>query len=428
MKRALRSRGAPRKRLGLRSSAAVRTQPRHADRPARGDGRDVPVPADLEMDSRRRPASESTSTTRRRVGRRHRRRSPPARSTSAHPTRRCPRSAHGVQRASSSRGRSRRPVPYNLPGLSKRLRLDGPTLARIYLGDITNWSDPALRAINPVAQASPTSRSRRSTARTDRGRRTTSPSTFVGQPRVEEQGRRQHVGQLPDGRRRPRELGCRRCRRTPGALTYVDVAYSIRTSSRSRRSRTGPASTQRRVSAGSSRRSRSCRGRCAPLAAEDRRSPDGGRAARLPDRDLHLRDRADVSEKAADLRKFVYWAVTGQKFGPPLLFKPLPVTVQAFAFREIKKIQGASSLSGMTSIEDEDPAAPRKSSSSGAGFRSVTFSSRVSRSGPSVAATRPPRPDRVQGRRAQAWPAIQEFGLSFLWTETGTRSRTCTAP
>ena len=47
--------------------------------------------------------------------------------------------------------------------------------------------------------------------------------------------------------------------------------------------------------------------------------------------------------KAVDLRKFVYWAVTrGQKFGPPLLFEPLPVTVQAFAFREIKKIQPAA--------------------------------------------------------------------------------------
>ena len=44
--------------------------------------------------------------------------------------------------------------------------------------------------------------------------------------------------------------------------------------------------------------------------------------------------------KAADLRKFIYWAVTqGQSFGKPLLFQPLPVQVQAFAFREIKKIQ-----------------------------------------------------------------------------------------
>jgi ABC-type phosphate transport system substrate-binding protein len=49
------------------------------------------------------------------------------------------------------------------------------------------------------------------------------------------------------------------------------------------------------------------------------------------------------SAKAADLRKFVYWAVTrGQSFGPPLLFQPLPVPVQAFAFREIKKIQAST--------------------------------------------------------------------------------------
>ena len=32
----------------------------------------------------------------------------------------------------------------------------------------------------------------------------------------------------------------------------------------------------------------------------------------------------------------------GQKFGPPLLFQPLPKTVQAFAYREIKKIQGGT--------------------------------------------------------------------------------------
>ena len=49
------------------------------------------------------------------------------------------------------------------------------------------------------------------------------------------------------------------------------------------------------------------------------------------------------SSKAADLRKFIYWAVTqGQRFGPPLLFQPLPKTVQAFAYREIKKIQSSS--------------------------------------------------------------------------------------
>jgi phosphate transport system substrate-binding protein len=49
---------------------------------------------------------------------------------------------------------------------------------------------------------------------------------------------------------------------------------------------------------------------------------------------------ASKSAKAAELRKFIYWAVTqGQKFGPGLIFQPLPQQVQAFAYREIKKIQ-----------------------------------------------------------------------------------------
>ena len=46
------------------------------------------------------------------------------------------------------------------------------------------------------------------------------------------------------------------------------------------------------------------------------------------------------SEKAAELRKFIYWAITaGQKFGPPLLFAPLPKPVLAFNYKQIKKIQ-----------------------------------------------------------------------------------------
>ena len=49
------------------------------------------------------------------------------------------------------------------------------------------------------------------------------------------------------------------------------------------------------------------------------------------------------SSKAAELRKFVYWAITsGQKFGPPLLFAPLPKSVLAFDYKQIKKIQGST--------------------------------------------------------------------------------------
>ena len=44
-------------------------------------------------------------------------------------------------------------VIYNIPGLRKNgtLRMDGPTLASIYMGRIKYWDDKAIRALNPDA-------------------------------------------------------------------------------------------------------------------------------------------------------------------------------------------------------------------------------------------------------------------------------------
>src|SRR5277367_5547720 len=39
-------------------------------------------------------------------------------------------------------------VIYNLPG-NPKLKLDGDTLANIYLGNITKWNDPKIAALNP---------------------------------------------------------------------------------------------------------------------------------------------------------------------------------------------------------------------------------------------------------------------------------------
>ncbi|MEX2502385.1 MAG: phosphate ABC transporter substrate-binding protein PstS [Trueperaceae bacterium] len=38
---------------------------------------------------------------------------------------------------------------YNLPGVDERLVLDGPTLARLFLGEIPFWDDEAIQALNP---------------------------------------------------------------------------------------------------------------------------------------------------------------------------------------------------------------------------------------------------------------------------------------
>ena len=40
-------------------------------------------------------------------------------------------------------------LSYNIPGVSKGLKLDGPTLAQIFLGKITTWNASAITALNP---------------------------------------------------------------------------------------------------------------------------------------------------------------------------------------------------------------------------------------------------------------------------------------
>jgi phosphate transport system substrate-binding protein len=40
-------------------------------------------------------------------------------------------------------------VSYNLSGVKSGLKLDGPTLAGIFMGKIKSWSDPAIKALNP---------------------------------------------------------------------------------------------------------------------------------------------------------------------------------------------------------------------------------------------------------------------------------------
>ncbi len=40
-------------------------------------------------------------------------------------------------------------VSYNLSGVKSGLKLDGPTLADIYLGKVKTWNDPAIKTLNP---------------------------------------------------------------------------------------------------------------------------------------------------------------------------------------------------------------------------------------------------------------------------------------
>src|SRR5438128_1595803 len=43
-------------------------------------------------------------------------------------------------------------IVYNLDGVQNDLHMTGPVLAKIYLGQITKWNDPAIKALNPNAK------------------------------------------------------------------------------------------------------------------------------------------------------------------------------------------------------------------------------------------------------------------------------------
>ncbi|HLZ72777.1 MAG TPA: phosphate ABC transporter substrate-binding protein PstS [Dehalococcoidia bacterium] len=43
------------------------------------------------------------------------------------------------------------PVGYNLPGVKSGMKLTGDTLAKIFMGQIKKWNDPAIKVINPGA-------------------------------------------------------------------------------------------------------------------------------------------------------------------------------------------------------------------------------------------------------------------------------------
>ena len=233
-------------------------------------------------------------------------------------------------------------IPYNLPGIGGRLRLDGPTLANIYLGRITSWNDAAIKKLNPKLQLPSTKIT--PVYRSDGSGTTYNFTEYLSSVSGDFKSR---VGNSTSVNW-PAGVGARGSSgvagvvsKTEGALTYVDVAYSLanKFTFAMVRNRAGKFATPglRGIQQAVSQLPKKVTS-LGQLKIVDPPKTAGKLA--YPIATFTYVIVPTSAAKAADLRKFVYWAVTqGQKFGPPLLFQPLPVPVQACAFREIKKIQ-----------------------------------------------------------------------------------------
>jgi len=234
-------------------------------------------------------------------------------------------------------------MPYNIPGLNGRLRLDGTTLANIYLGTITNWNSPFIKRLNPNLnlpdlRITPVYRSDGSG----------STYAFTGYLSEISPQWKSKVGQnttvnFPTGTGARGSSGVAGVvKSTAGAITYVDAAYSITNKFQFAllKNRAGGFATP--GVRGVTRALCDLPARVTSLSQLKIVDPPRkcGRLAYPLSTFTYVIVPTSSGDKAADLRRFVYWAVTqGQKFGPPLFFVPLPKQVQGFAYREIKKIQ-----------------------------------------------------------------------------------------
>ncbi len=233
-------------------------------------------------------------------------------------------------------------VPYNLPGLKGRLKLDGTTLANIYLGKISSWNDAAIKKLNPSLNLPDTKIT--PVYRSDGSGTTYNFTDYLSavSPDWKSKVGRNTTVSWPAG------VGARGSSgvagvvsKTEGAITYVDAAYSIKNKFQFAlmKNRAGAFTTPglRGISAAVSQLPKKITSLDSLQLVDPPKS--AGRLA-YPIVTFTYVIVPTSSSKAADLRKMIYWAVTsGQKLGVPLLFSPLPKPVQAFAFREIKKIQ-----------------------------------------------------------------------------------------
>jgi phosphate transport system substrate-binding protein len=236
-------------------------------------------------------------------------------------------------------------IPYNLPGVNGRVRLNGATLANIYLGSITRWNDPAIKKLNPKLDLPDTKIT--PVYRSD-GSGTTYAYTNYLSAVSPQFSRRVGVNTSVDF---PTGVGARGSsgvagvvKNTPGALTYVDAAYSIQNKLQfaTIQNRAGRFTTPgiRGISQAVSQLPKKVTS-LSQLKIVD--PPKAAGPLAYPISTFTYVILPLNSGKAAELRKFVYWAVTqGQRFGPPLFFVPLPTPVKAFAYRELAKVKSSA--------------------------------------------------------------------------------------
>jgi phosphate transport system substrate-binding protein len=232
-------------------------------------------------------------------------------------------------------------VAYNIPGAPAHLNLDGRTISRIFLGQITNWNDPAIAALNkgaklPDLKITPVFRSD--------GSGTSFNFTDYLSSVNGEWKNKIGVSTQPAF---PAGVGARGSggvagvvTRTPGAVTYVDVAFALNNHIKFAAVRNAAGKflfpSLRRISAAAD---------AFPKVPSNNEmhivNPPKKAALAYPIATYTYVIVPQQTSHAAELRKLIFWALTqGQqaRYTAKLMFVPLPKQVLVASERTLKTV------------------------------------------------------------------------------------------
>jgi phosphate transport system substrate-binding protein len=231
-------------------------------------------------------------------------------------------------------------IAYNVSGASQHLRLTGPVLAKIYLGQVKSWNDPAIQQLNPTVHL-PTTRIT-PVFRSDASGTSYNFTDYLASVSSDAKSKVGVTTQpaFPTGIGAKGSSGVAGViKNTNGAIGYVDVAYSqqnhlayaaIQNAARVYQLPTVATIGAAAAAAPSPK----------PNAAVSIVNPPASAPHAYPISTFTYVIVPTSSSKAVTMRDFLTYAVTtGQSFGPKLLFAPLPPHVVAADKRAIATIR-----------------------------------------------------------------------------------------
>jgi phosphate transport system substrate-binding protein len=232
-------------------------------------------------------------------------------------------------------------IIYNLPGVKNLLKMDGPTLAKIFMGQITSWNDPAIQSLNKGVSLPSTKVA--IIHRSDNSGTTYNLTDYLSSvsPSWQSALGKGVAVNWPAGSGQRGSAGVAAAvQQTEGGIGYADVAYSLKNHLKlfAMKNRSGKYATP------------GLKGILAAATSDQKPAATTNELSIVnPPKKFPLAYPISTytyvivptkSTKAADLRKFLFWAVTkGQTYGPKLLFQPIPKPVLVVAEKTIKKIQ-----------------------------------------------------------------------------------------